>query len=223
MAACACSRATWWCWRAAWCCTGAWGFVPLPISPPSSQCLLERLCPSSLEPCDMMSVAIISRFVRGAEHAPRQTARSPCLALPQAEEARALSGRMHELATTRVSQHEGHMSGRLADGFTVLFNWPRVIQGAEERACACACAILEVRAACRPAPSPHASCRRVPVGASPRAERHARARCAGGRAPLPRPVWRARCAGAQRARRPALRGVPGGDRGRRRRRAGARK
>ena len=55
---------------------------------------------------------------------------------------------MHELATTRVSQHEGHMSGRLADGFTVLFNWPRVIQGAEERACACACAILEARATC---------------------------------------------------------------------------
>ena len=36
----------------------------------------------------------------------------------------------------------GHLAQRLADGFTVVFNWPAVLQGAEERACALAIAIV---------------------------------------------------------------------------------
>ena len=37
----------------------------------------------------------------------------------------------------------GRLAERLAEGFTCLFNWPSVIQGAEERACALALAIMD--------------------------------------------------------------------------------
>ena len=60
------------------------------------------------------------------------------------EEAIALAKQMHELAAAKAAAQQGYMSQRLAGtGFTVMFNYPRVIQAAEERACACAIAIVQ--------------------------------------------------------------------------------
>ena len=75
------------------------------------------------------------------------------------EEAIALAKRMHELAAAKTAQHQGYMSQRLAGtGFTVMFNYPRVIEGAEERACASAIAILEEAARlCETHPAPAAA------------------------------------------------------------------
>ena len=50
--------------------------------------------------------------------------------------------RLHQLVTTRAQQQQGHLAQRLADGWTVLFNYPATIQGAEERACGLALALV---------------------------------------------------------------------------------
>ena len=59
-----------------------------------------------------------------------------------AEAQRALGMRLHQLVTTRAQQQQGHLAQRLADGWTVLFNYPATIQGAEERACGLALALV---------------------------------------------------------------------------------
>ena len=59
-----------------------------------------------------------------------------------AEAQRALSLQLHELVVTKVQQQQGHLAQRLADGWTVLFNFPTTIQGAEERACGLAMALV---------------------------------------------------------------------------------
>ena len=60
-----------------------------------------------------------------------------------AEAQRNLGLKLHELVELKTRQQQGRLAQRLAEGFTCLFNWPRVIQGAEERACALALAIMD--------------------------------------------------------------------------------
>ena len=59
-----------------------------------------------------------------------------------AEAQRALGMELHQLVAARAQQQGGHLAQRLADGWTVLFNYPNAIQGAEERACGLALALV---------------------------------------------------------------------------------
>ena len=55
-----------------------------------------------------------------------------------AEEARDTMMRLHEAVATRTAEAHGLLAQKSTDGFTVLFNYPRVVEQADE----CACAVL---------------------------------------------------------------------------------